>query len=297
MAAVNGELCFLDAGVGGRSSGVYSGLSADFMSLLTNELPPPPLSHSSSSTSSTSASSSSQSPSKKSSQQATTLVRSQSQSQSQQNSELQRVKKLGQAIIQSYQLKVRRIVLSTLKAVQNEKNATLANVALKNELYLTKLSDEQKTQDASLLESVLNYYAILSQEMSAANEGLQIERTDKVVVLKQAAILRDLRYFACNLYVETKGRISLTMLHQESPQFERCVKAVMDNINTAITEELQMDTSTTKVLNVLKLQNPFLSKKLQVSDGDMIIKIHGAIKGCLACTKSYLVSSESYMAS
>ena len=155
-------------------------------------------------------------------------------------------------------------VLATEKAIGRSKHKVMNEIRLKSQLYSIRVLDEQKFHDSKFLRLVLEYHSILNREMNLSKSRLTTERVQKEILLRQEALVRDLRFFACNLSVETKGKVNLTLLHQDSPQFERCVKAVLDNINTKVLSDKNLDSKNIKILNVMKLQNTFLSNKLQV---------------------------------
>lgn len=120
---------------------------------------------------------------------------------------------------------------------------------------------------------ILQYYAIIQHEIAASREQLLVENEEKDLLYKQASVLRDIRLFACHLMVESRGKLSFTMLPPDSQQFARCVKAVMDNIRNDNLNDMDMNLlkNKIKVLNVFKLQNSFLSAKLQVRVDYLII--------------------------
>jgi arginine repressor len=120
----------------------------------------------------------------------------------------------------------------------------------------------QKRFDAEAMQLVLQYYAIIQQEIATSRRKLVQENAERDLLYKQAAVLRDIRLFACHLMVESRGKLSFSMLPPDSQQFARCVKAVMDNV-----QDDHYDArfrNRIRVLNVFKLQNTFLSAKLQV---------------------------------
>ena len=58
---------------------------------------------------------------------------------------------------------------------------------------------------------------------------------------------RELRTFAVHLRSETRGRVALTHISDRSPQFERCERAVLDNVDPTYRALLQHVRSTSSV--------------------------------------------------
>ena len=188
----------------------------------------------------------------------------------------------GRAIsttVETYIMKLRHRILTIRKSIELTKVHILNELSFENEKFTSQLLEKQKSFDCEVLQLVIQYYAIIQHEISASRSKLTIEMTEKNLQFKQAAVLRDIRLFACHLMVESRGKLSFTMLPPDSQQFARCVKAVMDNVNferfdvfdssgrsrlsngSGGTKDIR---SLIKVLNVFKLQNSFLSGKLQV---------------------------------
>jgi hypothetical protein len=177
-------------------------------------------------------------------------------------------KLIGEQTRVQLELKMNRYVNGISESISLFKTKILSRVTTENSILTMKLISLQELFDANVMQLVLDYYAILKSELDVTREQLAIERLDQQVLIKQAAVLRDIRLFTCHLMVETQGAIGLSLLTADSQQFARCVKAVTDNINgdafslsRAATDHLK---TTLRVQNVLKLQNSFLSGKLKV---------------------------------
>jgi hypothetical protein len=166
------------------------------------------------------------------------------------------------ASVEAYILKLRHRVLTVRKSLEHTKQQILSAVEYENKSYSVALERLQRQFDSEAMHLVLQYYAIIQEEIAASRRKLVAEQLDKELLHKQAAVLRDIRLFACHLMVESRGKLGFTMLPQESQQFARCVKAVMDNVQDDLYNARFR--SRIKVLNVFKLQNSFLSGKLQV---------------------------------
>lgn len=166
------------------------------------------------------------------------------------------------ASVESYILKLRHRILTVRKAIENMKQEVLNQVQFENFRVEQSLNQMQKRFDAEAMQLVLQYYAIIQQEIATSRRKLVQENAERDLLYKQAAVLRDIRLFACHLMVESRGKLSFSMLPPDSQQFARCVKAVMDNV-----QDDHYDArfrNRIRVLNVFKLQNTFLSAKLQV---------------------------------
>lgn len=170
------------------------------------------------------------------------------------------------ASVEAYILKLRHRILTVRKAVELMKSQILNEIEFQNQRITSHLLEQQSRFDADVLQLVLQYYAIIQHEIATSRTKLLQENSEKDLLCKQAAILRDIRLFAYHLMVESRGKLGFTLLSPESQQFVRCVKAVMDNINNGVFQMANADALRTqiKVLNVFKLQNSFLSGKLQV---------------------------------
>jgi hypothetical protein len=170
------------------------------------------------------------------------------------------------ASVEAYILKLRHRILTVRKAVEYTKYGVINEMNYENKKFTSALLDLQKRFDSEALQLVLQYYAIIQQEIETSRVKLVQENTEKELLFKQAAVLRDIRLFASHLMVESRGKLGFTMLPAESQQFARCVKAVMDNVQDEAfsTGDVARFRSRIKVLNVFKLQNSFLSGKLQV---------------------------------
>ena len=76
--------------------------------------------------------------------------------------------------------------------------------------------------------------------------------------------MRDIRVFAHHAQYETKDRVVVSVLDEESSQFKRCKKAVRDNLSANLYHRGYSDVN---VLNVLKIEHKAISAQLQRSAG------------------------------
>ena len=147
-------------------------------------------------------------------------------------------------------------------------------VALECERLRTKieLKQLQESSDAHLMHLVLQYFGILKEELVATRTRLSIDSRESEMQRRQAKILRDVRLFAHHLNYETKGKLNLTVLPQDSTQFKRCKKAVIDNISP----NFLADFSEVKVGAVLKLEHVHIADQLQSAAASIE---NGKVKG------------------
>jgi hypothetical protein len=123
--------------------------------------------------------------------------------------------------------------------------------------------------DSIMLILVMEYYSVLEKEVLSTRNRLTNEAIEKEIKIKQAIALNNIRTFLCHLNVETNNKILITSLPKESPQFLRCVKAIIENLNPVYFvfddgNNFEYCKKKIKILNVFKSQNQFLSTNLQV---------------------------------
>lgn len=176
-------------------------------------------------------------------------------------------------------LHARQRVIQVILARLNYLNSTLpiirgmtntAKLRIFREKLLIKNMLETKGQefDACALQSMLQYAAVLQQELLDAQKSLAQERAMKDILKDQARISRDLLLFSVHLSLETKGRIELQHLSASTAQYVRCVKAVHDNLHNCFgfsrVSPMIPDPDNVSILNIFKLKNTVLAKNLQV---------------------------------
>eukprot|EP01039_Chlorochromonas_danica_P012259 gene12259-13968_t len=158
---------------------------------------------------------------------------------------------------------------STLPTVKGMSNA--AKLRIFREKLLLKNALEAKGQecDACALESVLQYAAVLQQELADAQRSLVQERAMKEILREQARVSHELILFSTHLALETKSRIELQHLSPSTAQYVRCVKAVHDNLHNCFgfnkSSPMIPDPDNVQILNIFKLKNTVLARNLQKS--------------------------------
>lgn len=139
--------------------------------------------------------------------------------------------------------------------------------------------NERKSSDATLMSFVLQYFNLLSEDLNATRAKLIQDNYKTMYLRARASITRDMRIFSYNLQVETKSKLTLTLLDGDSSQAKRCKKAIKENSNFS---RLSLGSSSNSsgsgttyndinVLNVFKIEHSILSEKLQVSANNIYV--------------------------
>jgi hypothetical protein len=89
----------------------------------------------------------------------------------------------------------------------------------------------QESNDSKFMERVLEYFAILKDEMNSTRNSLNVSSIECNHKKQQAKRLRDMQIYARHLSIETQGAVSFEAIPIGSPQWKRCRKAVKDNLN------------------------------------------------------------------
>ncbi|KAJ1435239.1 hypothetical protein B484DRAFT_428922 [Ochromonadaceae sp. CCMP2298] len=184
--------------------------------------------------------------------------------------------------VELYLLKLRHRILTVRKSIELTKSDVMAEIGFEGNNFVFLLEQQQKQFERDALQMVLRYFAIINDEIADSRKRLCDEEAEKEVLCRQAGVLRDVRLFACHLMVESRGRVSFSALPPDSQQFARCVKAVMDNVNLErfkISGQVELKGGV-QVLSVFKLQNAFLSSRLQAASERVL---NGKIKGLFCC--------------
>lgn len=124
------------------------------------------------------------------------------------------------------------------------------------------LRRSKSSNESSILQSILSYFAILKEELNASRAVLSHQNADIDCLRRQAKLFKTVKQFALCIGLETKSRITLTALLSDSTQSKRCRKAVTDNVNRGMMEQLGF--TAMDVVNVFKLDHQILSERLQV---------------------------------
>ncbi len=119
-----------------------------------------------------------------------------------------------------------------------------------------------KMAENYLMHQILNYYSILLDELSETRYKLAYENTENILYRARSKFLRDLKYFSYHLNMETKGKVTISLLEHDSAQAKRCRKAIKENVNYARINGSNLF-GNIKVLQVFKLDHALLASALQ----------------------------------
>ena len=79
----------------------------------------------------------------------------------------------------------------------------------------------QQAADALIMHLVLQYFAILRDELNSTRERLDKDAVEFHIMKQQAKRLRDVQIFSRHLRMETQGKVCLEVIDMDSPQV-RC---------------------------------------------------------------------------
>ena len=125
-----------------------------------------------------------------------------------------------------------------------------------------KMEQLHATVDAHLMDYILSYFEVLKRELSFNRFNVNGDFREINARRKQAELFRNMRYFALCLDLETSSRIKVSSLSQGSTQSRRCMKAVIDNLNPQLLNQVgyvSMDVNA-----VYKIEHKYFSESLQV---------------------------------
>lgn len=142
------------------------------------------------------------------------------------------------------------------------RNRALAEASENEELVRSGAKDVMTSTDERLMDIVLQYGSIITNELAAQSANSKEEIAAIEAIRLQEIVAHELRVFARYLHLETKGLMNLTFLEKENEQYKRCKKAIKDNINSKFLRDGNFQG--VRVLNICSLQNNRLAKFLQV---------------------------------
>lgn len=120
----------------------------------------------------------------------------------------------------------------------------------------------QESSDANAAQLVIQYFSLMKAELEENRKSLYAAALEAKMLKKQARVRRDVMMFSHYLKYETKERIKIIGLENESSQFKRCRKAVNDSLSPLLKRHGYDDA---KVLAVLKIEHALISTQLQQS--------------------------------
>lgn len=161
------------------------------------------------------------------------LDSSKSHQKSQGRINLERLKKIIQLNSNFYDLSIAHdsVIIdqyldSSCKCALNE--ATSSRQKIEEEMRRL-----QESTDSKVMVRVLEYFAILKEEMNSTRNSLKISSIECNQKKHQAKRLRDIQIFSRHLSIETQGAVSFETIPLGSIQWKRCQKAVKDNLHTS----------------------------------------------------------------
>jgi hypothetical protein len=173
--------------------------------------------------------------------------------------DLRKMRRLSRAITSE---RISVDVSASMKLLQNAKSRLLKQLALLKEQHVRKVIDEGDKMDASLMQWVLQYFAVLREELVDSRMRLKGDDEQYTALSRQSKMHRDLLSFAYRLNIETKGAVSLSAVEQNTSQYTRCRKAVMDSLGNAFASKFP-GYKDINVVNVYKLEHAWLSASMQ----------------------------------
>ena len=115
--------------------------------------------------------------------------------------------------------------------LQSFRNGALDEAKLSSLKMVEEIRFLQKSVDENLMASVLDYFAILQDEMNATREKLILYSADCSRRKREAKRLRDVIIFSRHIKIETQGAVTLTSIQTDTSQWARCQEAVAENLN------------------------------------------------------------------
>jgi hypothetical protein len=116
--------------------------------------------------------------------------------------------------------------------LQSFRNGTLDEAKLSSLKMVEQIRSLQKSMDENLMASILDYFAILQDEMNATREKLISNSADCSRRKREAKRLRDVIIFSRHVQIETQGAVTFTSIQTDNSQWARCQEAVAENLNT-----------------------------------------------------------------
>lgn len=184
---------------------------------------------------------------------------------------VERIKNLKKLLAKTYESRLTHVQSNLLHSVADMKQALLLQIGMETMECQNTIQNNASECNAHIYKAMLTYVNVLKKELRNAYVELAHEQAQKESLRLQRLVHRDILLFNMKLKLETNNKIELIALSPDSAQFQRCVKAVEDNLGRHYPLNLHLKTAQSSkkppvtVLNVYKLQNQYLSATLQVS--------------------------------
>eukprot|EP01039_Chlorochromonas_danica_P005261 gene5261-5795_t len=173
--------------------------------------------------------------------------------------EIAALQALRDQVEMNYQSTVHHLTKGLSEEIDSVRRSLMVEVLIERELAHTELKKDLHRFDAAAMQSILQYASVIKADMEAAKRQLAQERQEKEILKQQARVCRDFLLFSCHLNMESRGRIDIVCLPHQSTQFQRCVKAVHDNLNDVRSPE------EVRILNVFKIKHQALAHLLHAA--------------------------------
>ena len=133
----------------------------------------------------------------------------------------------------------------------------------RNHLHLVRHIQTLKSTAFSFLQEIFHQYSNLVQ-LQRKYTLMKVE-TEKRRIQNQTEyvkVLYDLKRFAFHIEIETKSKIRIIQLFHDSPQFQRCEKAVIDNFRDVSSSSNK--NQNLQVIGVFKLESRVRTLRFEV---------------------------------
>ena len=99
----------------------------------------------------------------------------------------------------------------------------------------------QQSSDAYAAQLVMQYFSLMKMELEENRKSLYAAALEAKMLKKQARVRRDVMMFSHYMKYETKERIRILRLENDSSQFKRCRKAVNDSLSPLLERKGYVD--------------------------------------------------------
>lgn len=131
----------------------------------------------------------------------------------------------------------------------------------RNHLHLVRHIRALKSAALQFLNEIfLEYSKLVDLQRKFTRMKVEAEKRTIQSRIKYTEVLYELKRFAFHVDIETRSKVQLIQLSDESPQYHRCEKAVQDNLNNVNSA----NDSLLKVIGVFKVENQVALNRFNV---------------------------------
>ena len=152
---------------------------------------------------------------------------------------------------------------SVIKQIETRRDEIIIETETKIKVGFQEIVKLKQKSDHTLERIINEYGKVVFLELSTHHMNSKVENNKFVDLINQSKLSHELQLFSELTPLETKHKISLSMLPRDSDQHQRCRKAIKENVNQEVLK-LQ-NISGIKVISVSHLQNANLSESFQVT--------------------------------